>query len=212
MRQSLLLCSVVLSACSCSVLQGVAHADTYNFQLTSTGSPSLALSASGTLTTATDATNPQLQDVVALSGTLMNGALTGNPEASVISLIPAAPGTTPSNPTTLSFAAQNSSTFYLTFDNVLDPTSTNLFDGNGLAFRSADGISYVVGYNGTDLVYEAFNNDIGFDQRTFGENNVPLNFSLTPAGVAATPEPASIALLGTGLLAVGVVLRRRRMA
>lgn len=197
-----------LLAFSCTLQPARAHADTFNFSLSSTGSASTALTASGTLTTVTDPNNASLQVVTGLTGTAQNGALTGDFSPVSLSLIPVTPGTV----NTLTFSTQNSGQFYLIYDNVLDPNSSNLFDGNGLAFLSSDNVSYVVGFNGSSLVYEAFNNDLGFDQRTFGDNNVPLEFSLSPAATAVTPEPTSIALLGTGFLGLAGLVRRRRSA
>jgi hypothetical protein len=43
----------------------------------------------------------------------------------------------------------------------------------------------------------------------FAENSVAGSFSLTPPGTSLAPEPSSIALLGTGLVAFAGILKRR---
>ena len=68
-----------------------------------------------------------------------------------------------------------------------------------------------VGYNaktiGVDSFY--FNSGLVFDNSFSQSASLTLQQTATPPSTAVTPEPSSIALLGTGLLSVAGVLRKR---
>lgn len=70
----------------------------------------------------------------------------------------------------------------------------------GTAFS---GTARSVTFNGTA-------NFIGFDNLTFGSTDPRTLAVVDPPPVTTTPEPATLALLGTGLLALGGMAARRR--
>lgn len=97
---------------------------------------------------------------------------------------------------------------YFTNDNLLFPTAARTLDINGFAFTQTNS-------NGTFQVNIfsnlAFNppTNVQFLADVFdaggGFSETPVTFSVT----AATPEPSSFVLLGTGVIAVCASLRRR---
>ena len=92
----------------------------------------------------------------------------------------------------------------LTSDNLLTPASNPVLDGNGLVFAGsslpATSHYFNIWGNGPNN-YSYFNN---YDSWPIGSGNLD---SFTVSG--PVPEPATLTLLGTGLLA-GCVIRRRR--
>ena len=92
---------------------------------------------------------------------------------------------------------------YLTVDGVTS---------NAVKYASFGAITPGSGYSSGSFYY----GDAGCDtiEQFAGASKYDLAFSatfITPA-VAVTPEPSSLMLLGTGLLSVGTMLRRRRNA
>lgn len=90
----------------------------------------------------------------------------------------------------------------LNYDNAIYTNATSL-DGAGLLFE-VNGVYINIFYDsavsGFSLIYASDSADGGKEAATFC------------ADVAATPEPSSFALLGTGLAAAFITLQRRRHA
>ena len=91
-------------------------------------------------------------------------------------------------------------------DNLLFPTGSRLFDVNGFAFTG--------NFSGQALSVNIFSTVSGFEALavdSFGSiSDVPATASLIPPA-AVTPEPSSMLLSGTGLLAMVCVLIRKRL-
>ena len=83
---------------------------------------------------------------------------------------------------------------------------------------SADLISHVYGQNFSDgtvnaLFFAGENTYVGFEDLPLGNSDLDYNdttFVLSNVSATATPEPSSLLLLGSGLAAVGRILKRRR--
>ena len=175
---------------SCCVAPVVAKADTFSFAIDATQPSQVGvyLTSSGTLTATPDASVAGAFDVTSITGTVNNVAIAG---------LVTSPAPTVTFP----------DTFTLTYDNLLFPSAAAPFDIDGLAFTDANGVDYnIFDIPGSGLAYESFDGNISFDQQTIF--NPAVNVTLTDE-TAVTPEPSSLLLLGTGLLGMTVLLRRR---
>lgn len=89
-------------------------------------------------------------------------------------------------------------------DNLLFPSALPTLDANGFSFTAVNGPDHY------DV--NIFNNGSGYEAYLQDEDNftqtVPVTFALT----AATPEPSSLALLGTGILGIIAIGRRKYLS
>lgn len=92
-------------------------------------------------------------------------------------------------------------------DNLLFPTASRLVNVNGFAFtEAAPGLTISVNIFSTVSGYEAITLDSDGDF-----NDTPVTFTLAPTA-APTPEPSSLLLLGSGVLATVATRIRRRLS
>ncbi len=162
-----------------------ARADSFGFTFGNSSSP---FSGSGVLTTGT-AQAPGEYLIGSVTGT---AATVANGPSLVISSI-LAPGTFPTIANGDSFPAN---------DNVLFVNNgVGSLDGNGLSFLLSSGAQINL-YNPDGSADDALL------ERADG-TEVFANVSTTITAVAPTPEPSSFVLLGTGLLGIAGVVKRR---
>ncbi len=162
----------------------IARADTFTF-LISTGSTSTTAGTSfivnGTLTGKTDPTIPGAIDLTGITGAGQGYTFT--------SIVPA--GTVPT----------------LNYDNLLFPNDTLAVDSSGIlvSLTSPIGTSFARIYNNNGYEVDVFDpNDPG-DITPF----IIETFSIQ--STAATPEPSTLLLLGTGALGILGELKRKRL-
>ena len=162
----------------------MARADTFNLSF---GSSSSVFTGSGILTTgAAEAPGEYL--ITSVTGTAETTA--NGPDLVIRSIL--APGVFPT-PT-------NGGTF---------PANDNtLFVTNGLGNLSQDGLSFILGNGAQINLYDDGLGDDALLERTNG-SDVYEDATITITAVASTPEPASVALLGTGMLGVAGIVKRR---
>jgi hypothetical protein len=94
-------------------------------------------------------------------------------------------------------------------DNLLFPTST-LLDDNGLSFSLSDGtdVNVYSFYDPGSTGIVPGNNNYG-ELVSSGAYGVGIFAISAPLSVAATPEPSTFVMLGTGLLGAAGALRRK---
>jgi PEP-CTERM motif len=172
----------VFCALSLSVFMmgaAAAHAETFSFTATGT-----FFNASGSLTAITDPGHPNILEVTSISGTANGEAITG------------LCATTHPSPACASSG--------LIYDDLLYP------DGNlGVSTQRLDfeGIAVTLGTSGLvgDFSAASTHTDVfSYSNERGAATPILIDFSVTP-----TPEPGNFILLGTGLLGVAGMLRRR---
>ena len=155
------------------------------------------ISGSGQLTTA-DVLDGIGYDITAISGTIGNELVTG--------LIGGNPGYSTGNGQAPSVITADGGFYY---DNILYPAANSdvaaLLDNSGLLLATAG--------HAEANIYGVGSNGYGYTSSISGGTSYDINDgSGASFSIAAVPEPASMALIGSGLFGLAVIRRRRARA
>jgi hypothetical protein len=190
--------SVALLALAAALaISPAALADTYDFTISGSG-----ITSSGILTVAATST-PGTYDITGITGTFAdtNGGYSG----SITGLYP--------DP---SYSEIITTSYLFSLDNLFYPAGSpnvcfwetcstgSQIDIAGIVFDVTGGYEVGIWGNGTGNPY-GLNSDLDGVYQDNGNNGVNVSFDAS----AATPEPSSLLLLGTGLLGLAVVLFRK---